>query len=1291
MLNSNPFQIRFILCLLAFTCVQYGYGQRDVVLNVEWIAPVEARLEGKTFIIPQIKGQPYNNNLPNFAWSTSVENDKTYEFVYTNYTTSDCPREDQTFLEENMLAVPNVFNPEIGIRSGGKETFAILNFFPYITENGQLKRISSISVSLSPTGKKAKPIPSKAFVTQSVLREGTGTWYKISVAEDGIYKIDKAFLEACGISTNGLNPNHIHIYGNGEGMLPENNAIYRTDDLAKNAIQIIGDADGSFDNNDYILFYGFGPNRWYANGLTDYSRKMNTYSNISVYYININSAEPPLRIQNQNSSTLPANQNVSEVNYRVTYEKELKNLVKGGQRWYGDIFDVELTKTFNFNIPNVGTTPINVKFAIAGNSPDTATNRFITKANGVEIDDVNIPYIANGGDYNRIVRSLSATATANLSINFTANRSNPKVVTYLDYLTINARRSLTFFGSQMVFSDLNSVGAGNISKFTVSNFGPNHFVWDITNRHNPKNLLGNQIGTNFEFTIATDTIREFVASNAQSFLEPTRIGTVAYQNLHGLPQADYIIVSHPSFLSQANRLADLHESEGLSVHVVTEEQIFNEFSSGMRDATAIRYFLKMFYDRGQISNDPPKYLLLFGDGTFDNRGLTTTDNYVMTYQVENSENDIAALVTDDYFGLLDDNESFLNIDLLDIGIGRLLISSTQIAKEQVDKAEHYMKNGSNFFAQPGDCDCSPSKTKNTFGDWRLKYVQIADDPDVALGPYDFVAKDTEPQVDIVEEYRLEMNADKIYCDAYQQISGAGGQRYPEVNKAIDDRMRRGALVMNYVGHGGETGVAEERIITVPQIQAWRNSNGMPLFVSATCEFTKFDDPDRVSAGEWASLNAKGGAIALMTTTRSVYISINTATAKNFYRHVFRRDADSLPRTFGEIIRQTKNATTENDINKRSFTLIGDPALRIAMPRLTIKADSIYREGSTNVMDTVRALDKMTLVGHVEDLNGNLLNNFNGVVSPTLFDKPVVEYTLGQDPGAPITSYKLQKNAIFKGQASVENGYFKISFIVPKDINFGIGNGKISMYGTNNNTDAMGYDTTVVVGGINPNGLADDQGPDIELYMNENTFVSGGLTDENPILIVNLFDENGINAVGSGIGHDITAILDANSASPIILNEYYLADLNTYQSGVVNYNFTGLEPGPHTLTVKAWDVNNNSSEASIEFIVKEKETPELSHVLNYPNPFTTSTRFFFEHNQVNTAMETQIQVFTVSGKLVKTINKLVNTSGYRSEGIEWDGKDDFGDQLAKGVYVYRVSVKTSTGDTAEKLEKLVILK
>lgn len=1286
MMYKNSFAIIFLCVCVNFTFV---WSQEKIDLVVEWDKPLEANLNGKLEKFPQIKNQSYENSRPNFYWIKEVQLNSEYNFNLVQYNSIECDAVDLAFLKRQNTLLPDLFSPEVVVRKGNGKKYAVVNFCPYVLENGIVKRISSITLSLNVLGKTNKSVPTKSFSPNSVLREGTGFWYKIAVTDDGIYKIDKEFLESIGVNTSTLNPNHLNIFGNGEGMLPEENSVYRTDDLAKNAIQIVGGNDGAFDTDDYILFYGWGPHRWYANGTAEFARRTNVYEDNSYYFININENDSPLRMGVETSSTILPTHVINEMSVRLTYEKDEKNLVKGGQNWYGDVFDVNLSRNYNYTIPNlISSSNLRIKVGMAANGKDSNLDILAASIGGSTILSTALPMA--GIDYNRSVYNFTKTnPSTNFTLNLNVTRSNPSVIAYLDFITINARRNLTFYGNEMSFRDLSSVGAGNVGKFTLSNVNPDISVWNLTNRNQPKIVQTIISGSNLEFTLAVDTIKEFVASNGQSFLIPLKISEVPYQNLHGLPQADLLIISPTQFIAEAKRLADLHRSDGLTVNVVEQSQVFNEFSSGMRDATAIRFFAKMFYDRGQILNDGPKNILLFGDGTFDHRNRISNANYILTYQAINSESHIEALVTDDYYGILDDVESFSPSDLMDIGVGRMLVSNALNAKEQVNKVEHYMKNGSSFYSAPGDCNCNLSQTQNTFGDWRLKYVQIADDPDMSLN-YDFVGQDLEPQVQIVNTYRKEMNVDKIYSDAYQQISGAGGQRYPDVNEAINDRIRRGALVVNYVGHGGEVGVSDERIITVPQIQDWKNSNALALIVSATCEFTKYDDPDRVSAGEWAALNPKGGAIALMTTTRAVYFSVNQDTGFKFYNEVFRRDSDSLPRTFGDIIMTTKNETF-NSSNKRSFTLIGDPALRIAMPRLKIKSDSIYREGSFGPNDTIRALDKITLIGHVEDLSGNILTGFKGTVSPTIFDKPKTEYTLGQDPGTSIVPFLLQKSALFKGQASVKDGYFKMTFIVPKDINYTIGNGKISMYGNDQVTDAMGYDNSVIIGGINPNGINDDLGPEIELFMNDYSFVDGGITDEQPILLARLTDENGINAVGNGIGHDITAILDQNSAEPIILNDYYLSDLDTYKSGVVNFNMVKLNPGKHTITFKAWDVNNNSSERSLDFIVKEKETPELSHVLNYPNPFTTSTKFYFEHNQINTALESQIQVFTITGKLVKTINTLVNTKGFRTEGIDWDGKDDFGDQLAKGVYVYRLSIKTEDGGEAEKLEKLVILK
>jgi hypothetical protein len=1277
-----------LLILLNFSNNFFLAQNQQLKLNVEWREPKAIEFEGNDFLIPDFEGAELDHGRPVLFRSVKLKN-ASHKIELVNYSTAPSTKADLNFLNELDVEVSDQLQCEFQVTEAGKENFAVVHLFPFIRENNVLKRINSIEFEIL-TVPQLVNTQTKDFALTSVLKEGSGTWFKISVKNDAIYKIDKAFLESCGINTNGLNPDHINIYGNGDGKLPELNSISRTDDLAKNAIYIQGDSDGSFDDGDYILFYGWGPHRWSPTGATGFEQTRNVYSDVSCYFININTNDTPLRIENLQESAGPATHTITSYSYFDIYENDLVSLVKGGQRWYGELFDTELERTFNFSVPNiVSSFAANFKLAIGTNARTSSGTLQRYTVNGVLLEESNLPAVSI--DYVRDVHSLNWTnPTSSMAFKINITRNNPNVLVYLDRIVLNARRNLVFYGSQMKFRDLTSFGTGNIGEFQISSFPSSGFVWDITNRHHPKKIEGSSLSMGvFTFNQEIDTLREFCVSNGLSFQIPDRVGAVAYQDLHALPQAELLIVTHKDFIAQANRLADLHRGEGLTVNVATTEQVFNEFSSGAVDATAIRMFAKMFYDRGiSIPENRLRNLLLFGDGTFDPKNRVANNNYfIPTYQVELSENHIGAMVTDDYFALLSDSDGIGATDMMDIGVGRLLISDNNIARQQVDKIQHYMKNGSNLYnTTTTNCCCDANGNSTTFGDWRLNYVQIADDEE---GGY-FIHQDTEPQYDTVSLYHPEMNCDKLYTDAYVQATSAGGQRYPDVFEAITNRVERGALVVNYVGHGGEVGLAEERIVTIPQVQGWQNIDRLNVFVSATCEFTKYDDPSRVSAGEWVSLNPYGGAIVLMTTSRSVYFGVNTITGKRFFQNVFKRDAEDRPREFGEIMMLTKNGSGSSD-NKRSFTLIGDPALRIALPEMRIVTDSINGLSPSIIIDTLQALSKVTIKGHIEDFNGNPITDFNGTLSPSVFDKPKIQNTLGQDPNSPVIPFRVQRNIVYKGKSSVTNGYFEFSFVVPKDINLSFGNGKISYYGENGDFDASGSDTTFIIGGIDPNGVNDQIGPDITLYLNENNFVNGGITDETPMLVAELFDENGINTVGNGIGHDLTAVIDANSADPIVLNEYYVADLDSYQSGSVRYTLPQLTKGKHTLTLKVWDVNNNSSEETIDFIVQEKETITLDHVLNYPNPFTTYTEFFFEHNQVCSELEAQVQIMTVSGKLVKTINQTVNTQGFRSAGIPWDGKDDFGDQLAKGVYLYWIKVKTPEGEIAEKLEKLVLLK
>ncbi|MFT5777488.1 MAG: hypothetical protein ACI837_000422 [Crocinitomicaceae bacterium] len=1276
-----------LLTMLFLIVFNPALGQKVQSLTLEWGTPQLLTEGSQSIEVPVVIGHQMDGDRPNFFWRQPITTAGNPDLSLALTGTELALPKEVAYLEKRGINVDKI-SYYLTVSKARSERHAVLNMFPFVKIGSQIHRITSVEI----TFKKNTALPGikKSFATSSVLNSGSGIWIKISVIEDGVHKIDKTFLrthlEPLGVDVDNLNPAHIHIYGNGDGRLPELNSTPRTDDLAENAIEIIGEADGVFDETDYILFYGWGPDRMYANGTAELYVDRNPYSKVSCYFININAEVPPLRILSTPSSLNPITHNLTSYSYFSKYESDLVSLVKGGQRWYGELFDSQMSYSFPFNVQDIdASSPASFKVSLASNASGSGnTHSYVV--NGASAGSGSITSAPS--DF--VISSLNFNAPSVVSlmnVQMTVVRNSPDILTYLDYLSLNARRNLTWAGSSYNFRDLSSVGVGNVAEYTLSGLpAATGFVWDVTDRHTPGNIAGSFIGANYVFASDADTLREFVGSDGISFLTPLFVENVAHQNLHILPQADYLIITHPAFITSAKRLADLHRADGLTVHVATTDQVYNEFSSGMKDATAIRMFAKMFYDRGALApQTQPNYLLLFGDGTFDHRNILSSQNYVQTYQVANSENHIRALVTDDYFGLLDDSESISPNDEMDIGVGRLLISSTEIAKQQVDKIEHYMLNGSSLYST-ANTNCSADGGSTTYGDWRTKCVLIADDEENGY----FIVNDCEPAYEHMTDSFPSMNVDKLYLDAFQQVSTAGGQRYPDVVDKINDRIERGALVINYVGHGGEVGVAEERVITVPQIQDWKNIDRLTLLVSATCEFTKYDDPDRVSAGEWASLNPYGGAIALMTTTRSVFFGVNTLTIEKFTERVFARDTLHQPLTFGEIMRTTKNASGSSE-NKRSFTLIGDPALQIALPIMNVLTDSINGLSPSVEIDTISALSTVTIKGHIEDFDANILTGFNGILYPSVLDKPKVQQTLGNDPASPIISFEIQNNKLYRGKVSVVNGYFEFSFVVPKDIDYSFDFGKISYYAENAIMDALGDEKRIIIGGIDPIGINDSEGPQIDLFLNENTFVSGGISDETPILIAKLFDQNGINTVGNGIGHDLVAVLDGETGSPIVLNDYYTADLDSYQSGEIRYNFGTLDPGPHTLSVKVWDVNNNSSDASIDFIVMEKETVSLDHVLNYPNPFTTSTTFYFEHNQACVDLETQIQIFTVSGRLVKTINESVQCDGFRSKGIPWNGRDDFGDQLAKGVYIYRVKVKTPDGIMAEKTEKLVILK
>lgn len=1263
--------------------------------ELKWGSPVtEVKFDGSTRTYLMFEGAVYldDNSLPNVLRTFKVLRGQTVRANLQNTRFEPLTESEQAALKG--LSINSTIETNVQTYVERKQSYARVTFVP-IRKNpttGMLEKLTEFDLKITTKNTGFAKAASPASFTQSSVLS-SGSWYKVAVTRSGLHRITYQDLDALGVDVDAIVPSRLGVFGNGGGMLPQANDAFRFDDLQQNAIEVIGGQDGSFDSGDYILFYAKGPHTWVqdssACGL--FKHQFNVYSDASYYFITTDAALSRA-VSSVPSSNAAATHVVNKFTDYAFHEVDQTNILKSGREWFGEEFDIQTSYGFDLGFANVTSDPGYVASRVLATSNSVATT-FSVRVNGSSVENVIVPSVSGG--YNRNAEDeFTCTAvqfnSGNTNVAFNYSKGgNPGAVGWLDYFDVILTRNLSMAGTQMAFRTLESVGQGNVTEFQIANTNSSVRVWEVTDPTNVSERTLNLQGSTASFKVETDSLREFIAFNGGGFHSVQPIGPVSNQNLHGLPQADMFIVCHPNFLSEAERLANFHrenETNPLSVHIVTPGQIYNEFSSGAQDVSAIRDFMRMFYVRAENNwQEMPRYLLLFGDASYDYKDrLADNTNYVPTYESLESLTPTISYASDDYFGLLDPNEgawASSSTDALDIGIGRFVVRTLDDARVAVDKiyryeelaiadlqTEHVCEDGSSDFVSP---------------DWRNRIVFIADDEDsnMHLNQADQLAE-------MVDTMYPEYNITKIYLDSYVQESTPGGQRYPEANVAFNNEVNRGNLLVNYTGHGGELGLTHERVLGLSDINSWTNLNNLAAFVTATCEFTRYDDPSRISAGELVHLNPNGGGIALFTTSRLVYSAPNFTLNRNFFLNLLQEQLWGPP-TMGDVIRMTKVASG-GSVNNRNFLLVGDPAQRLAFPLHGVETLTINGEDVTSFADTINALQLVTVTGQMRNRNGQLMPDFEGVVYPTVFDKSTNVSTLGNDPASSVRQFSVQKNLIYKGKASVKNGEFSFSFVVPRDIAYNYDFGRISYYAEGSGTNANGFHEDFVIGGSSDNATVDEIGPTIGLYMNDENFAFGGTTDESPSLLAVVADSNGINTVGNGIGHDITAVLDDNTNSTINLNDFYQADLDSYQSGRVIYPFSNLSEGTHNLRFKIWDVYNNSEEAYTEFVVAESAELALDHVLNYPNPFTTRTEFMFEHNQPCNSLDVQVQVFTVSGKLVKTLNETVLSHGFRNEPIAWDGLDDYGQKIGRGVYLYNLKVSTPDGQTAEQIERLVIL-
>jgi len=1202
----------------------------------------------------------------------------------TNIVYGDLTSEELGRVNKNL--VPNTPKYRISSTKGRSIIYTTVAISPVVRVNGQFRKINSFSVDY--TYDRQTRGSNRIPLTNSVL--ASGNWYKFKIEKTGIYRLTRSFLNDLGMNTDGINPRNIKVYGNGGKPLPLRNLDNLIFDLPESSIQVVGEEDGSFDSNDFILFYGLGVEGYTKQSLFDDGSYLNPYSDESFYYVTV-SDSPGKRVAPMIEPSGTANVTINRFDDLQFHEVDEFSPAKVGRRWFGNRFDIENEQSYEFTFPNIAQgQPVAVVVRAAATS-ESATSMTInindTPVSPLNFAKINDPILLTTDTSQEEITASSETIKVDLAYN---NSGNPSSVGYLDYITVEAIRNLQGVDGQLRFRYNAAVDLSGIGQYEIGNASQFTQVWDVTN-FEFITAKPNENGASMNFKANLGEIREYIAINPNDYFTPVRaaVTQVPNQDLKGtifndasgnFQDIDYLIVTAPFLIQPALRLANHHKNvTGLNVKVVTTDKIYEEFSSGKQDISAIRNFVKYIYDNASTENKRIKYLCLFGDTSVDMKNrLANNNNIIPTFHTPSSTSTFRSYMSDDFFVSMDPKEGNLISVVeakLDLVVGRILADEVSLANILVDKVINYA-------------------SKASYGNWRNNFVLISDDVD-EFYEYQALEVTLDSIGDRVTKEKPFINVKKIHSDAFKQETSAGGNRYPEVTEAIINSIEVGALIVNYFGHGGEDGLAKEFIFTKTTGQNLQNVNRYPCIVTVTCEFTKFDNPLRITGGELTYWNKDGGAVSLITTTRSVAVSLGVSFNEILAKELFGFGRD-LPLPPAEALLISKNQISDD--NRRVIFYIGDPAMRLAFPKKSIRLTSLNDVPIIMATDTLKALSRVKMGGEVLDTNGNLMTNYNGILEAKVFDKDVQRQTLGNDGVRDssnrllILDFKTLGEGLFNGQASVTNGKFEFEFVVPRDIQIPVGKGKVSFYSQKDGEleDQTGFNIQILVGGLDENAPEDNTGPNIRLFMNDESFVSGGITNDSPFLIINLEDENGINTA-SGIGHDLVAILDGDEANPFVLNEYYQADVDDFTKGTASYKLRNLEEGLHTLTLKAWDVYNNSSISEIQFIVFGDDKLEIRRVLNYPNPFVNYTEFWFEHNRPTETLDVQVQVFTVTGKVVKTLNRTIFTEGGQSRDIVWDGRDDFGDRIGKGVYVYKLTVKSSlTNQQVEKFEKLVIL-
>lgn len=1264
-------KFKFLITIALITCVAFASTALNPFVSkyeIKWsrVETWKAGTHVKQVLSFDQAQYPSETDLPHFAERIIADENAGYQVSVENAEFIPLTAEEEKIVARNAIPQTIEVNTFNGYERG--TTYLNIQILPFVMKDNKVMKVSRFNLQIVKQTKPSRifsPVM-HSYAASSVL--ASGKFVKVKIKETGIYKLTYEALNSMGV-----NSANVRVFGYGGALLDQDFTKPKPDDLPEVAVWMEKGADGVFNAGDYILFYGQGLVKWrYDQPRSMFTHTLNHYANEGYYFITSDAGQGK-KIQDV-AITVPAGTEVAEVTEFTDYqlhEVEKYNLAKTGKVFYGEIFENTTSYNFSFDFPNMAAGNVKARVDVAATS--TETSGFVLKLNGAQ--ELSFSVSRKSGDNYEIGKEANATLTfpvtnPNSKAEFTLTYSKPNLSArgYLNYLEVNARRKLVMNGAVLFFRNTDNLNSFVYNRYRISGVNANVQVWDITDPANVKRIVAARSGDVLEFTDSGETLKEYLAidptAKASFTLEPTPAGTVANQDIHGMQAAEMVIITHPTFVPQAEKLANAHrQMDNLRVNVMTTDQVYNEFSSGTPDASAYRWAMKMFYDRALAAADAsamPKYLLLFGRGSYDNRGIINNsgDNLVITYQADMSLDIVKSYVTDDYFGFLDDKEGlYPPANLLDIGIGRFPVATSQQADDVVNKTIAYMKN-------------------EIRGNWKNQLCFLADDEDGALH-----MRQADSIAQSLKKNNQGFQFNKIYLDAYLQETSASGDTYPLATTKLHNLINTGLLMLNFTGHASENGWTKEKVLLADDVKNMYNTK-LPLWVAATCDFVLFDVKN-ISAGEYVLLNPAGGGIALFSAARTVYASQNERLNRFFTLDLFEKNNGKYPR-LGDAVFKSKNQTG-TEINKLSYMLFGDPALRLTYPTGYRVITEKINDKTVSNSDTLKALSVNKFQGYIVDDNNNKVTDFNGKLEISIYDKMQKITTLDNDKAGSIT-YEDRPNLLYSGKANITDGVFTFTAMIPRDIRYNYGSGRINYYASDSNSDreAQGFYENFTVGGSTPDFIQDNEGPAVTMYLNTPNFTPAGKVNETPMFVARVSDKNGINTVGSGIGHDMRLVIDGNPLTSYTLNDNFEAETGSYQEGTVRMKLPQMSAGKHTITFFCWDLLNNSTTATLDFEVVPGLIPELFSVYNYPNPVRTGTSFVIEHDRPQVILETTLDIFDISGRLIISVRQ------NSAENLKWDLKDSTGKKVQAGVYLYRISIKTNNSEQTSKANKIIVL-